>query len=433
MNWKEFYLSHTINAQEAANLVWSGAKLAIGHACASPETLLSALVQRAAALCDVSIIHMVAMGESLYCAPQYADSFRHVALFAGGSTRKAIAEGRADYIPCFFHQVPELFQEERLKPDIAMIMVSPPDEHGYVSLGVSVDYTREASLQAKLVIAEVNPNMPRILGNSFLHVSDISWFVPVDSPIIPLPAPRMGETEKSIGRHVASLIRDGDCLQLGIGAIPDAVLSFLSDRHDLGIHSEMISDGVMNLVQQGVITNRRKRILPGKSIATFVMGSSELYRWLDNNPAVELHPVNWVNDPRIIGQNDNVVSVNSAISVDLLGQAAADMLGPCQFSGVGGQVDFVRGAAFSHGGRSILAFPSTTSNGNISRICSTLLPGQAVTTSRNDVDFIITEYGIASLKGKTALDRARALIAIAAPAYRDILRKEAYSLYGWNI
>ncbi len=433
MNWKDYYLSHIVNAQDAAKFVPSGARVVVGHACASPETLLSALVERADSLRDVSIIHMVAMGESPYCAPQYADSFRHVALFAGGSTRKAIADGRADYIPCFFSRIPELFREGGLKPDVAMIIVSPPDEHGHVSLGISVDYTREAVLQAGLVIAEVNPNMPRTFGNTFLHVNDISWFVPVESPIIQLPAPQCGETERRIGSHVASLVRDGDCLQLGIGAIPDAVLSFLADKRDLGIHSEMISDGVMELVQKGVVTNRRKRVLPGKSVASFVMGSSRLYRWLDNNPVVELHAVDWVNDPRVIGQNDNVVSVNSAISVDLLGQAAADMMGTRQFSGVGGQVDFVRGAAFSHGGRSILAFPATTSNGKISRICTSLLPGQAVTTSRNDVDFVVTEYGIASLAGKTVLERARALVAIAAPDFRDALREEAASLYGWHL
>ena len=429
MNWKTFYESHIVSAEEAVQHIQSGSKIVTGHACASPETLLAALVKRAPELRDVSIIHMVAMGKSPYCDPQYRDSFRHVALFAGGPTRQAIAEGRADYIPCFFSEIPQLFRGD-MKPDVAMIMVSPPDEHGYVNLGVSVDYTREAALQAKLVIAEVNPNMPRVMGNAFLHVNDISWFVPVNDPIIELPLPKIGETERAIGRNVASLVRDGDCLQLGIGAIPDAVLSFLHDKHELGLHSEMISDGAMDLMCEGIITNSRKQLLPGRAVVSFIMGTEKLYRWLNNNPAVELHPVDWVNDPRVIGQNDNVVSINSAISVDLLGQAAADMMGTRQFSGVGGQVDFIRGAAFSKGGRSILALPATASKGTVSRICTTLTPGQAVTTSRNDIDFVVTEYGIAALHGKTVRERAEALINIAAPQYREQLRQEFHEIYG---
>ncbi len=433
MNWENFYASHTVTAEEAVRHIHPGCKLVTGHACASPETLLAALVKRAPELRDVSIIHMVAMGESTYCSPCYRDSFRHVALFAGSSTRLAIAEGRADYIPCFFNEVPRMLRDGPLRPDAAFIMVSPPDAHGYVSLGVSADYTREAAIQAELVIAEVNPNMPRVMGNAFLHVSDISWFVPVNTPLIELPAPRIGQVENAIGRHAASLVQDGDCLQLGIGAIPDAVLSFLHDKRELGIHSEMISDGAMNLILEGVITNSRKQLLPGRSVVSFVMGSARLYRWLHNNPSVELHPVDWVNDPRVIGQNNNVVSINSAISIDLLGQAAADMLGTRQFSGAGGQVDFIRGAAFSRGGRSIIALPATASGGNISRICTGLAPGQAVTTSRNDIDFVVTEYGIAALRGKTVLERAKALIGIAAPQYREQLRKEARALYGWTL
>ena len=433
MNWEKYVADRTVSAAEAVGHIQSGQRVIVGHACASPEILLDALTERAGELQNVSLVHMVAMGRGTYCQPEYNKSFRHVALFAGTASRAAIAEGRAEYIPCFFSEIPALFRTGALHPDIAVVMVSPPDDHGYVSLGISVDYTREAVLQASVVIAEVNAAMPRTMGNSFIHVSRVNWFVESNAPLIELGAPSIGEIEKRIGKHVASLVQDGDCLQLGIGAIPDAVLAFLHEKKELGIHSEMISDGVMALMQNGVITNTRKRLLPGRSVISFAMGSKSFYRWLHNNPAVEVHPVDWVNDPRVIAENDNVMSINSAISVDLLGQAASDMLGNKQFSGVGGQVDFIRGAAFSKGGRSVLALPATASGGTVSRICCVLHPGQAVTTSRNDIDSVVTEYGIARLAGKTLRERAAALVGIAAPKFREALCREARDCYGWTL
>lgn len=430
MHWKEHYQSRIIDAEEAARMIKSGDKVAVGHACGSPEILLDAMVARAAELENVEISHMVAMGKAEYCQPQYARSFRHNAIFVGATSRQAVAEGRADYTPRFFVEIPSLFTEGPLCPDVALITVSPPDKQGYVSLGISVDYTKDAARVARLTIAEVNPNMPRTGGDAYLPVSEIDYFVPTDRPMLEIQPPTIGEVEKAIGSHVASLIKDGDCLQLGIGAIPDAVLTFLGEKNDLGIHSEMISDGVMGLVEAGVVTCRRKNFHPHKIVLTFAMGTAKFYEWLSDNSMIEMYPATFTNDPFVIAQNDNMVSVNSAISVDLMGQVAADAMGTKQFSGVGGQVDFVRGAARSKGGRSIIAMPATAAKGKVSRIVAGLERGQAVTTSRNDVDYIVTEFGVAHLKGRTLRERAEALIGICAPAFREGLREEYRELYG---
>jgi len=429
MNWNAHYENRQITLEEAARKIESGNRVVAGHACGSPEPILDALVGRAEELENVEIVHMVSMGKSAYCLPEYAKNFRHNSIFAGGGSRKAIAEGRADFTACYFSEIPLLFRNGHLPVDVALITVSEPDKMGNMSLGISVDYTLEAALSAKLVIAEVSPHMPRIGGNAFLHASDIDFFVKSDRQMIELPLPRIGEVEKAIGSHVAGLIEDGDCLQLGIGAIPDAVLTFLDEKKDLSIHSEMISDGVMNLVEKGVITGRHKQLHPGKIIITFAMGSQIFYQWLDNNSMVEMHPVDYVNDPFIIAKNDNMVSINSAIAVDLLGQVAADSMGARQFSGPGGQVDFVRGTRRSKNGRSIIAMPATAKKGTMSRIVSTLAPGQAVTTSRNDVDYIVTEHGLAHLTGKTLEQRAKALIDISAPEFRDTLWYEFEEIY----
>ncbi|SHG68482.1 4-hydroxybutyrate CoA-transferase [Thermosyntropha lipolytica DSM 11003] len=430
MDWRTYYQERIVPAEEAVKCIKSGDRVVLGHACAEPELLVDAMVKRAEELTDVEIVHMVAMGKAEYCKPEYIKSFRHNALFAGGNTRQAINEGRADYTPVFFHEVPRLFRDKTIEVDVAMVTVTPPDKHGFVSLGISVDYTMQAVLSAKKVIAEVNPNMPYTLGRSCIKVTDIDYFVPVERPIIELKPPVIGEVEEAIGRHVASLIKDGDCLQLGIGAIPDAILGFLQDKKDLGIHSEMISDGVMHLVEKGVINGRSKNLHPYKIIVNFVMGSKNFYEWLHYNPMVEFHPVDYVNDPFIIAQNDNMVAINSALAVDLMGQVAADMLGNKQFSGVGGQVDFVRGAARSKGGRSIIALPSTAAQGTVSRIVPALGKGQAVTTSRNDVDYVVTEYGIAHLKGLPVRKRAERLISIAAPQFREELERQFKEIYG---
>lgn len=429
MNWQTLYQNRITTAQEAVTHIKSGDRVVAGHATGSPETLLAAMTANSHSYKNVEIVHMVSMGESEYCRPEYQNAFRHHSLFAGDATRRVIAEGIADFTPCFFKDIPELFKNGYLPVDVALITVSPPDKSGNVSLGVSVDYTLQAALSAKTVIAEVTPHMPSIPAISFLHVSQVDAFVETNRPIIEMHSPVIGDIEKAVGANVAELIRDGDCLQLGIGAIPDAILTCLDTKKDLGIHSEMISDGVMHLVEKGVINCRKKNYHPYKIIITFAMGTSEFYNWLNNNTFVEMHPVDYTNSPFIIGKNDNMVSINSAISIDLLGQVAADTLGTKQFSGVGGQVDFVRGARFSNGGRSIIAIPSTAAKGKISRIVPALERGQAVTTSRNDVDYIVTEYGVAALRGKTVKQRAQALIKIAHPDFREQLSREFDELF----
>ena len=433
MNWRNYYNERTSTAQEAVKVIKSGNRVVVGHACGEPKCLVEAMVDRAGELANVEVVHLVSMGKARYCLPEYAGSFRHNALFVGGTTRQAVNEARGDYTPCFFHEIPSLFREKVLPVDVALISVSPPDKLGFVCLGISVDYTRQAALSAKTVIAAVNPHMPRFGGNSFLHVSEIDGFVPSTDFLIELTPPVFGEEEKAIGGHAAGLIKDGDCLQLGIGAVPDSVLSFLGEKNDLGIHSEMISDGAMKLVDAGVITCRKKTFHTGKIVITFAMGTNVFYDWLNDNSMIEAYPVDFTNDPFNIAKNDNMVSINSALSVDFLGQIAADMLGAMQFTGVGGQVDFVRGAARSRGGRSIIALPSTAANGTKSRIMATLMKGQAVTTSRNDADHIVTEFGIASLKGKTVKQRAAALISIAHPKFRDQLRDECREIYGFRV
>lgn len=366
---------------------------------------------------------MVAMGKCEYAKPEMASHFRHNAFFVGGGTRDAVASGRGDYTPSFFYQIPGLFSTT-LPVDVALITVTPPNENGKCSLGVSVDYTQEAVKQAKLVIAQVNDQMPYTGPYSLVSVEDIDCFVEHSAPIIELAPPRIGDVERDIGENCASLIQDGDTLQLGIGAVPDAVLLFLKGKKDLGIHSEMFSDGVVELVEAGVITNAKKSLHPGKFVVSFLMGTKKLYDFVNNNPDVELRPVDYVNHPIVVAQNDNMVSINSCVQVDLMGQVASESVGLRQISGVGGQVDFVRGAAMSKGGRSIIAMPATAARGTVSKIVPLLDEGAAVTTSRNDVDYIVTEYGVAHLKGRTLRERARALIEIAHPGFRDELKAE---------
>lgn len=372
---------------------------------------------------NVEIVHMVAMGTAPYCQPGMEKHFRHNALFVGGSTRKAVEEGRADYTPCFFHEIPRLFTDGCLPVDVAFIQVSLPDERGYCSFGISVDYTQPAAQAAKLVIAQVNKNMPYTYGNG-IHLKDIDFIVEKDEPLIELPPPKIGETERKIGEYVASLIHDGDTLQLGIGAIPDAVLSFLGEKKNLGIHSEMFSDGVVDLARKGVITNTKKTINPGKFVSCFLMGTRKLYDFVDHNEDVLIEAVDYTNDPFVVAKIDNIISINSAIQVDLMGQTNSEMIGNRQFSGVGGQVDFVRGASRAKGGKAIIAMPATAAKGKISKIVPLLDEGSAVTTSRNDIDYVVTEFGIASLKGKTLRQRAKALIEIADPKFKASLIEE---------
>ena len=423
MSWKEACSAKTVSADTAVKQIKSGDRISVAHAVAEPSHIIDALVANREAYRNVEIVHMVPMGKAEYVQPGMENHFRHNALFVGAKTRKAVAEGRGDFTPCYFSQTPYIWSRT-LPLDAALIHVSKPDAHGYCSLGVSVDYSLHAAEAAKIVIAQVNAHMPRTLGDSFIHISKIDYIVEHDAPLINLNPPEIGETEQRIGEHCAGLVRDGDTLQLGIGAIPDAVLRFLKDKKDLGIHTEMFSDGVVDLVNAGVITCARKNVNRGKLVATFLMGTQKLYDFVNDNPMVSMHPVSYTNDPDIAGSNDNLVSINSCVQVDLLGQVCSETVGQTQISAVGGQVDFVRAAAISKGGRSIIAMPSTAKDGTLSRIVPFLDEGAAVTTNRYDVDIIVTEYGCAHLKYRTVRDRAKMLIDIAHPNFRSELKQE---------
>lgn len=423
MEWQKLYEERKMSAVDAIKLIHSGDRVVIGHAVGVPLAITDVLAEHKDDFENVEIVQMVSMGNAKFAEPEMEGHFRVNSLFVGAFTKAAVKEGRADFTPCSFSEVPGLF-EEALPVDVAVIQVSPPDKQGYVSCGVSVDYTLPAAQKAKRIIAQVNKEMPRTLGDTALHVTQIDSFVEIDHPVLELALPKIGDVERAIGENCAKLIKDGDTLQLGIGAIPDAVLLFLKDKKDLGIHSEMISDGVVELIERGVVTNARKNFHPGKAVVTFLMGTKRLYDFADDNQAIAMYPVDYVNDPYIAGKNDNLVSINSCVQVDLMGQVASESVGLTQISAVGGQVDFVRAAHISKGGRSIIAIGSTAGKGKISKIVPFLDEGAAVTTSRTDVDYIVTEYGIARLRGKTLRDRARALIQIAHPDFREGLIKE---------
>lgn len=425
-NWRMKYRHKLVDAAEAVKRVKSGDRVVVGHACGEPKALVEALAGRCRELSNVEITHMVAMGNSSYAQPGMEHSFRHNALFVGRSTRKAVEEGRADYTPCFFSEIPRLFKNGILPVHVALLQVTPPDEDGFCSYGISADYTVAAAESAQMVIAQVNRRLPRTQGAK-IHLDELDLLVEQEEALIELPQAVIGDAERSIGRQIAELVPDGATLQLGIGAIPDAVLLFLHNKKELGIHSEMFSDGVVDLVKAGVITNGKKTLNPGMFVATFLMGTQKLYEFVHQNPAVYLYPVDYVNDPYIIGQHENMISINSALQVDLMGQVNAEMMGSRQFSGIGGQVDFIRGASRSWGGKSIIALPSTAVKASVSRIVPRLDEGAAVSTSRNDVQYVVTEYGTADLRGKTIRQRAVALLEITHPDFRQALREQVVS------
>lgn len=426
MSWAESYRSRVTSATSAVRAIPSGAHVWVHAGCNNPEELVRAMVGRASELRDVTVSHLMTFGCADYADPRYAGSFRHRALFTGGNVREAVNDGRADYVPVFLSEIPRLIQRRDLPVDVALIHVSPPDEHGFCSFGVGVECTKAAAEAASTVIALVNRQMPRSLGDSFIHASRLHHVVEVDRPLLELPnAGRISDTSRSIGAHIAELIEDGATLQMGIGEIPDAVLLFLREKRHLGIHTEMFSDGVVDLFEAGVITGEAKTLHRGKIVSSFVLGSRKTFRFLDNNPFVEFHPSDYVNDPFVVAQNEKMVAINSALSVDLTGQVNADSIGTRVYSGFGGQVDFIRGAARSKGGRPIIALPSTAKGGRLSRIVDTLEPGAGVVTSRADVHYVVTEHGIARLHGRSLRERAQELIAVAHPDFRAELREAA--------
>jgi len=420
-HWMQTYQGRSTSAEAAIATVQSGQQVFLSGNASVPQMLVKALVQRAAQLSDVQIVQVLTIGSADYVQPGLEEHIRVNTLFISDNVRAAVNEGRADYTPVFLSEISGLFSPGALPLDVALIHVSPPDEHGFCSFGVEVGISKPAAQAAKTVIAEVNDQMPRTLGDSFIHVSKITHLVPVSYP---LPQVRFGEVsdlQRQIGAYVAELIEDGATLQMGIGGIPNGVLPYLTSKKDLGIHTELFSDGIVDLVEMGVINNERKTVHPGKIIAGFLLGTERLYKFVDNNAMVELHPTHYVNDPFLIAQNDKMTAVNSAIEVDITGQVVADSIGPRFYSGVGGQIDFVRGAARSRGGKPIIALPSTAKNDAISKIVTTLQPGAGVVTTRNDVHYVVTEFGVAYLHGKTIRQRVQALVNIAHPQFREAL------------
>lgn len=424
--WKDQYADKITTAKDAVSVVRHGQRVFIGSGAGEPQELVEALAARTD-LNDTEIVHILTLGVATYADQRFGHRFRHNAYFIGPNVRDAVAEGRADYTPIFLSEIPAQFRQRRVVIDVAMIAVSPPDAHGYCSYGVSTDIVKAAAESARYVIAEVNEQMPRVLGDCFIHVNDINVIVPSDVPVLEMDHGEPDEIAHRIGKHIAGLVEDGATLQLGIGTIPDAVLNYLDGFKDLGIHTEMFSDGLVDLVEKGVVNNRAKSIHRGKIIASFVLGSRKLYDFIHDNPLVEFHPTEYTNDPFIIAKNHKMISINSAIEVDLTGQVCADSLGEMFYSGIGGQVDFTRGAARSHGGKPIIALPSTARGETISRIVPRLKEGAGVVTSRGDVHYIVTEYGTAYLHGKNIRERAMALIQIAHPKFRPWLIADAKS------
>jgi 4-hydroxybutyrate CoA-transferase len=419
-----------VTAEEAVSGIKSGQQVFLHGSAATPSVLLDALVARAPELEDVKIVSMHIEGPAPHTAPEMAGHFCHRALFMGANVRKAVNEGRAEFIPVFLSEIPLLFERGVLPLDACLINVTPPDAHGFCSLGTAVDTVITAVRCGKTIIAQLNRSMPRTLGDSFVHVNDIDFGVEVDVPPYQHADPEIGDVERRIGEYVADLVQDEACLQMGIGAIPSAVCLFLEGKKDLGIHTEMFTDVLVDLVERGVVTCQKKDIDCGKIVVTFMTGTERLYKFVDNNPMVEMRQVDYTNDTSVIRKLRRMTAINSAIEVDLTGQVCADSIGHRMYSGVGGQMDFVRGAALAEEGRPIIAMPSTAADGKVSRITIALKEGAGVTTTRSHVRYMVTEYGVADLFGQSFRERAKRLIAIAHPDFRDELTTFARKVYG---
>jgi len=421
MSWQEQYRRKLQSPRDAMQCIQSNMRVYIHPGCAEPETLVEALLARGPFVRNVEIVHLLTMGCADYISPQMEGHFRHNAMFIGGNVRQAVNEGRADYTPVFLSQIENLFESGQMPIDVALVQVSPPDSHGFCSFGVGVDTTLTATRQAKFVVGQVNDQMPRTYGDSFIHLSDLDAIVEVSRPLCELKPIEITDVHNGIGRHVASLIEDGATLQLGIGGIPDAVLLELTGHKNLGIHTEMLSDSVIPLVESGVINGSCKTIHRGKIVTGFLLGTKKLFDFVHNNPEFEFHPNAYTNDPWVISENHKMVAINSALQVDITGQVCADSIGTYFYSGIGGQVDFIRGASRCKDGKPVIAIPSTAKGGKISRIVPMLDPGAGVVTSRGSVHYVATEYGVAYLHGRNIRQRAEALIEIAHPKFRDQL------------
>ncbi len=429
MSAQDLYLQKRMNATDAVRLVRNGDFIIVPTAAGEPPTLLTALSEQRRDFLDVKVAQILAIRKYGYIDPDTADHVRHVAFFYGGATRAGGQAGWVDFIPAYFSELPQQIERGLVGSDVVFAMASPMDSHGYFSVSLGADYTMAAMARARVVVLEVNPNVPYAYGNCHVHVSKISALVESSEPVFEVGLPKIGPVQEAIGKYVADMIDDGSTLQIGYGGIPDAVVMQLTHKHDLGIHTEMIGDGILSLVECGAVTNRRKNYLPGKMIATFALGSQKLYRFLDRNPGVEIHPVDFTNDPYLAGQNDNMVAINATLQIDLLGQCGSESLGYSPYSGTGGQSDFVRAANRSRGGKAFIVVPSTAKNDSISRIVPCLSPGTHVSTSKNDINYVVTEFGVAQLRGKSAKQRARELISIAHPNFRAELTEQAKRMH----
>ncbi len=430
MSNQDLYLQRRRSAADAVDLVRNGDCIIVPTGVAEPPSLLTALSDKRRDLLDVKVSQILAMRKYAYIDPETVDHVRHVAFFYGGATRSGGQQGWIDFIPNCFSELPGQIERGLIGADVVFTLASPMDAHGYFSVSLGVDYTMAAIAKARAVVLEVNPHVPYAFGNCHLHISQVAALVESSEPVFEVGLPKIGPVQQAIGRTVADLIDDGSTLQIGYGGIPDAVVMQLVHKVDLGIHTEMIGDGILTLVDSGAVTNRRKNCLPGKMVATFALGSSRLYRFMDRNPALEMHPVNVTNDPALAGLNDKLVAINATLQVDLLGQCGSESLGSTPYSGTGGQTDFVRAANRSRGGKAFIVLPSTAKMDAISRIVPTLAPGTHVSCSKNDVDHVVTEYGVARLRGKSAQQRAAALIAIAHPDFRAELTQQASRMHG---
>jgi len=428
MNGELVFRGKATDVDSALQSILSGNRVYLAGGAGVPKELIKGLIRRAPDIRDVELTHILTFAEAPYVEPQFQESIRVNALFIGANVRQAVQAGLADFTPVFLSEIPGLFRSGTLPLDVALISVSPPDDHGFCSFGVEVGTTKPAAESARIIIAEVNRQMPRTLGDSFIHVSRLHHIIEVDYPLPEAPQGGSSEGHLQVGQHIAEMIPDGATLQMGIGSIPDAVLQNLGNHKELGVHTELFSDGVIDMVEAGVITCSRKTFHPGKIISGFLFGSQRIYKFAHNNPLIEMHPTDYVNDPFNIAQNDKMVAINSALQVDLTGQVCADSIGPRMFSGVGGQVDFIRGAARSKGGLPIVAFLSTAKEDTISRIVPMLSQGAGVVTTRNDVHYVVTEYGVASLYGRTVRQRAKELINIAHPRFREELKAAGQEL-----
>ncbi|MBA5636050.1 acetyl-CoA hydrolase/transferase family protein [Duganella sp. LX20W] len=419
------YDSKRGTASDALRLLRNGDTIIVPSGVGEPPTLLTALSEERRQFRDIKVAQILAMRKYAYFDPETVEHVRHTALFFGGASRAAGQAGWADFVPAYFSELPSLIERGQIAADVVFAMASPMDEHGFFSLSLGADYTMAAVAKARVIMLEVNPNVPFAHGQCHVHVSQVAAVVESSEPVMEVGLPKIGPVQEAIGKYVADMIDDGSTLQIGYGGIPDAVVMQLTNKNDLGIHTEMIGDGIMTLVEAGAITNRRKTLLPGKMVATFALGSKRLYDFMHHNAMLEMHPVNFTNDPYIAGQNDKLISINASLQVDFLGQCGSESMGHLPYSGTGGQADFVRAANRSRGGKSFIVLPSTAKDGTISRIMPTLTPGTHVTTSKNDVNYVVTEYGVAQLRGKSAKQRAEALIAIAHPDFRAELRAAA--------